>query len=106
MNDFDQPGVFVTQDFLPIVEDLTQSSSTFTEGRKLVINEVFQMQLESPVPIGEHEIKVVASMYREPPEIRTNLCSYVNQPPTQDMSLILKFHSNSAKVPCEASILL
>lgn len=55
-------GVFVTQHFISLTAHVEDSSSAFTVGNSFAINEVFQILLELPVPFGERNIRVEASM--------------------------------------------
>ena len=55
-----QPNAFVTPNFLPIVTDLELTSSRFTGGRALAINEIFLVRCDVLIPYGAYDIKVIA----------------------------------------------
>ena len=57
---FIQPNAFVTPNFLPILTELELTSSRFTGGRTLAINEIFLARCDILIPYGAYDIKVVA----------------------------------------------
>lgn len=56
-------GIFITQHFISLEAIVEDTSSAFTMGTSFAINEVFQILLELPIPFGERELRVVASMF-------------------------------------------
>lgn len=53
-------GVYIPENFVNLTVQVEDTSSGFTTGNRLAINEVFQILLKVPVPLGERDIRVVA----------------------------------------------
>lgn len=54
-------GTFYPLSFVPTTLSLSESSSSFTEGNNFAVNEIFRIQSDHMIPVGEHDIIIVAS---------------------------------------------